>query len=265
LDDWEQAKLKGYEHTDLQRVLSHIIQPARSNRRVLNTMQEVLTEMSLATHLGFRTGNHGTLTSRTIMLAELSTLLASVPASASKAERRSAIVSENVLGKKTTSTRRSAAQRLGELYALDPSVPLFRLLQVFWKDDPASQPLLALLCASARDPLLRITASPVLQAHQGGIVAKKDFEEAISRQAGDRFNLSTLHKIVRNAASSWTQSGHLSGRRVKKKSTPHVTAANTAYALLSARLKVFWYNICPYPTLFIPSFLIGHPRMRFLW
>jgi len=34
---------------------------------------------------------------------------------------------------------------------------------------------------------------------------------------------------------------------------------------LSARLKVFWYNICPYPTLFIPSFLIGHPRMRFLW
>jgi hypothetical protein len=65
------------------------------------------------------------------MLAELTTLLASVPASASKAERRSAIVSENVLGKKTTSTRKSTAQRLSELYALDPSVPLFRLLQMF--------------------------------------------------------------------------------------------------------------------------------------
>jgi hypothetical protein len=166
------------------------------------------------------------------MLAELRTLLASVPASVSKAERRSAIVSENVLGKKTTSTRKSTAQRLSELYALDPSVPLFRLLQVFWKSDPASQPLLALLCASPRDPLLRITASPVLQARQGELVAKKHFEEAISRQVGDRFNSSTLQTMARNAASSWTKSGHLSGRRVKKKSTPHVTAANTAYALL---------------------------------
>jgi hypothetical protein len=71
------------------------------------------------------------------MLAELTTLLAYGPASASKAERRSAIVSENVLGKKTTSTRKSTAQRLCELYALEPSVPLFRLLHVFWKDDPA--------------------------------------------------------------------------------------------------------------------------------
>ena len=166
------------------------------------------------------------------MLAELTTLLASVPASASKAERRSAIVSENVLCKKTTSTRKSTAQRLCELYALDPSVPLFRLLQVFWKSDPASQPLLALLCASARDPLLQLTAGPVLQARQGDIVATKPLEEAVSHQARDRFTPSTLQTIARNAASSWTQSGHLSGRRVKKKSTPHVTAANTAYALL---------------------------------
>jgi hypothetical protein len=154
-----------------------------------------------------------------------------VPASASKAERQSAIVSENVLGKKTASTRKSTAQRLGELYALDPSVPLFRLLQVFWKNDPTSLPLLAVLCASARDPLLRITAGPVLHARQGDIVAKKHFEEAVSRQAGDLFKPSTLQTIARNAASSWTQSGHLSGRRVKKKSQPHVTAANTAYAL----------------------------------
>ena len=212
--------------------------------------------MRLATHMGFRTGARGTLTSRTIMLAELTTLLASVPASASKAERRSAIVSENVLGKKTTSTRKSTAQRLSELYALDLSVPLFRLLQVFWKDNPAGQPLLALLCASARDPLLRITAGPVLQARQGDMVAKKHFEEAVSRQARDRFTPSTLQTIARNAASSWTQSGHLSGRRVKKKSTPHVTAANTAYALLlgflcgargSLLFHTFWTDLLEAP------------------
>src|SRR5207237_8871264 len=98
-------------NTELQQCLNNIIQLTRSNRRVSNTVQEVLTEMSLVTHLGFRTGDRGTLTSRTIMLAELTTLLASVPAAASKAERRSAIACENVLGKKTTSTRKSPAHR----------------------------------------------------------------------------------------------------------------------------------------------------------
>ena len=36
------------------------------------------------------------------------------------------------------------------------------------------------------------------------------------------------------------------------------------HPVISARLKVFWYNICPYPTLCRPSPLIGPPRMRFL-
>src|SRR5262245_48307483 len=70
-----------------------------------NTESE-MTARRLATHLGFRTRARGTLTSRTIMLAELTTLLAFVPAAASKAEHRSAIIAENVLGKKTTSTRK---------------------------------------------------------------------------------------------------------------------------------------------------------------
>jgi hypothetical protein len=42
------------------------------------------------------------------------------------------------------------------------------------------------------------------------------------------------------------------------------TLLDRLLTMVSARLKVFWYNICPYPTLFRPSPLIGHPRMRFL-
>ena len=44
----------------------------------------------------------------------------------------------------------------------------------------------------------------------------------------------------------------------------HTWSASMSENELSARLKVFWYNICPYPTLCRPSPLIGPPRMRFL-
>src|SRR5262249_7185950 len=66
-----------------------------------------------------------------------------------------AIMDDNVLGKPTRSTRQRTAKHLIELYALDPSCTLFRLLRHFWAADPVSQPMLAFLVACARDPLLR--------------------------------------------------------------------------------------------------------------
>src|SRR5262249_32608166 len=88
----------------------------------------------------FRTGACGAHTSRTIMLAELRDLLDACPAGATRDEYRQAILAENVLRKKTLSTRRGTAQRLRELYALDPEVPLFRLLRFFWDRDPGGRP-----------------------------------------------------------------------------------------------------------------------------
>ena len=41
---------------------------------------------------------------------------------------------------------------------LGDQVTLFRLLRYFWEVDSPGRPLLAFLCASARDPLLRVTA-----------------------------------------------------------------------------------------------------------
>jgi hypothetical protein len=197
------------------------------------------SEADLPTVFGFRVGNRGTMTSRTIMLSDLTTLLAAGTASASKANRWSVIIDGNLLGKKTASTRKLTAQRLSELYALDPSVTLFRLLQFFWEIDPVGRPLLAMLCANARDPLLRMTAGPILQARQGDIVSKEQLEDVVSQEADSRFNKAILNKIARNAASSWTQSEHLSGRYVKRRSSPKVTAANTAYALVLGYLCGF--------------------------
>jgi len=189
----------------------------------------------LPTALGFRAGDRGTHTSRTIMFAELTTVLEIVPADAPLALYRQAIIVDNVTGKRTLSTRKLTAQRLSELYALDPSVPIFRLLRFFWDEDPESRPLLALLCACARDPLLRATVPAVLETPLGTSVEKEAIEQAISQAAPSRFNASILNKIARNARSSWTQSGHLRGHRLKIRSKPLCTPAAVAYALLLGR------------------------------
>src|SRR5688572_24162081 len=81
---------------------------------------------------GFRFGERGTHTSRTIMLQELTELVAAVSARADRTDYTSAIVDENILGKPTTATRRLTSQRLAELYGLDRRLALFRVLRRLW-------------------------------------------------------------------------------------------------------------------------------------
>lgn len=46
---------------------------------------------------GFRSGDRGTITTRTIMVPELSTILDLLPAAADKSERWAAIIEDNIL------------------------------------------------------------------------------------------------------------------------------------------------------------------------
>lgn len=181
---------------------------------------------------GFRFGDRGTHTSRTIMLAEIRLLLAAAPREADRATYNQLIVEGNVLGKRTTSTRALSRQRLGELYGLDPTLPLFRALREFWQRDPAGRPLLALLCALARDPLLRATVRPVAAMRPGQELYRPDMAEALQRAVGSRLNEAVLDKVVRNASSSWVQSGHLVGRVRKIRQAVHATPVVATYALL---------------------------------
>jgi hypothetical protein len=181
---------------------------------------------------GFRFGDRGTHTSRTIMLAEMTELLAVVPRDAHRGAYAAAIIEDNVLGKATTSTRRLTNQRLGELYALDPAVSVFRLFRRLWDVDERGRPLLALYCALARDPLLRATAKPIHAMPIGTELARQQMTDAIREAVGDRLNDEILDKVVRNASSSWTQSGHLQGRgrKIRRKVDP--TPTTITYALL---------------------------------
>lgn len=171
------------------------------------------------------------------MLSELAELLSALPASTERADYRARIVDDNLLGKATTATRRLTNQRLGELYGLEPRLPLFRAMRAAWAADELGRPLIALLCALARDPLLRATAPAVLALPQGAELVRATFLDSIREAVGPRLNEAVLDKVARNAASSWSQSGHLKGR-VRKLRTPVApTPGSLAVALWLGSLE----------------------------
>ena len=191
-------------------------------------------DIAAAERSGFRLGERGTHATRTMMLDELQHALAAVAPSATRKDYADAIIESNCLGKPTAATKRQTNQRLGELYCLDLSVSLFRVLRGLWDRDVSSRPLLALLCAVARDPLLASTADAVVQLEPGAEFLREPMRAGVRATAGDRLNDSTLDKVVRNAASSWTQSGHLEGRALKRRCRVTPTPASVVLALYLA-------------------------------
>lgn len=182
--------------------------------------------------LGFKFGDKGTHTSRTIMLTEVSMLFQQCPATAGRDEYAHALVEDNCLGKHTLSTRKLTLQRLSELYALDLDVTLFRLMRSLWDIDEKARPMLALLAALARDPMLRVTAPVVIAMAEGEEIARQRITEALRDSVEGRLNENILDKVVRNTASSWTQSGHLEGRSRKRRLKVRPTPASTTFALI---------------------------------
>lgn len=165
------------------------------------------------------------------MSGELAAVMASVPDSATRADYSAAIIDGNCLDKPTASTRRLTNQRLSELYGLDPAVPLFRVLRRLWSADENGRPLLALLVAIARDPLLAASAQPVMALKPGEEYRKDPVTESIRGAVQERLGQATLDKVVRNVSSSWAQSGHLEGRTFKRRVQVMPTIASTTMAL----------------------------------
>jgi hypothetical protein len=181
--------------------------------------------------LGFRSGSKGTHSSRTLMLLELEAVLSAAPGLADRAAYAAAIVDANCLGKPTISTRRLSNQRLGELYALDQRVPLFRVLRHLWSVDASAHALLAMLVCLARDPLFLTSAHSILSLSIGAETQRASLRDALRRIVGERMNEDTVDKVARNVSSSWTQTGHLSGRTFKFRQRVSAPATAVAFAL----------------------------------
>jgi hypothetical protein len=150
------------------------------------------------------------------MFSDLAAVLDACSAAARRTDYLAAIIEENCLGKSTAATRRSSRQRLAELYALDPLTPLFRVMRRLWDQDVTNRPLLALLAALARD---------------GEVLTRPPLIAALRESVGGRLNDGILDKVARNAASSWSQSGHLVGRTHKTRRSINAAPSAVAFAL----------------------------------
>jgi hypothetical protein len=186
--------------------------------------------------VGFRSGPRGTHSSRTIMLDELSLLSTNCHF---RGDVRKAILEDNILGKSTSSGRTLTLQRLKELYSFDPSNPIFSVFRGLYHRDPGALPQLALLMAIARDPLLRASARPIVGLAPDSELSRDLLRNAIGGVVGNRMNEAVLNKVARNAASSWTKTGHLVGRTLKRRARIRPSPTAFAFALWLAHKAGF--------------------------
>lgn len=182
----------------------------------------------------------GPSTSQTIMVASLGSLFELLPADAPPNAYRFAVLDDNALGKRTAGAREWAFRQLRRFYGLDPSLLLFRALRDLWPaDDPTGRSLLAMLCAMARDPVLRASAPVIVATDVGAVVTPEDFEKRVDTAFPGAYGASTRRATAQKLASSWHQSGHLIAdtrtRKMRTRVAP--SPASLAYALLLGHLQ----------------------------
>ncbi len=217
---------------------AHDLRPTRRmpTRRTSPKPPKTVEAKGYLAALGFRLADSGPHTSKTLMLQELETLLQALPVDAPAKAYRAAIVEENVLGKRTASTRKETASRLTALHGLDPTKPLFRVLRRLWDADASARPQLALLNGLARDPLLMATREQVLGMGQGQVLQRPEMVAAVKGFTHDRLSTKVLDAVARNTASSWTQTSHLKGKVKKVRQAVDAKPAALALAL--------WLGFC---------------------
>lgn len=182
-------------------------------------------------------GDFRTHASRTMMFSELELLLEAVPAEGSPEEYRRAVLEENALLKRIDSTRNKSLRHLRELYILDRRDIRFKALRTLWDYDAPSRPLMALLAAVTRDRLLRATSELVIETPAGTPVDAGMLSGVVAASFPDLLAPGILAKVGRNAASSWTQSGHLKGRSAKVRIGVKPSVGAVVYALFLGHLS----------------------------
>ncbi|MDA8048575.1 MAG: hypothetical protein M0002_00935 [Rhodospirillales bacterium] len=195
-------------------------------------------DTTLAATLGFRFAPGGVHLSKTMMLAELTATLSQLAEGDAVAVER-AVVAGNLLGKATGAGRRLALSHLNTLYGILAPRPVQTALLRLWPRNPLGRPLLALLCALAREPLLRTTASAVLPAAVGTALRWPDLAAVLAAEHPGRYSSKTLQALAQHCASSWTQSGHLKGRVNKRRRLAEPSPEAAAYGALLGAIAGF--------------------------
>jgi hypothetical protein len=199
-------------------------------------MPDSLRVPQAAVPFGFSTYMTGGHMARSMMLAELRLLFASVPTTADRADYRTSILDGNALGKPTFSSRKKSDKYLHQLYGLDPALALFRVLRRFAAEDPESLPLLALTCAFCRDPQLRASFDLIEVLKPGEVLPRARMEAHLEAAFPDRFSPIMLAGLATRVGVTWAASGHIKGTAKRTRTLPVPKPAVSTYAMLAGYL-----------------------------
>lgn len=188
-------------------------------------------------NFGFKTGVSGAHSARTMMLTDLTTLLNSTTSDETHNQLAGDVVEHNVLNKPTARARQLTVRHLTDLYALDPTVPIYRVFRSLWESEKEGHPILALMLALARDPILQHSERFILGLPLGKTITREDTEQELRCIYGERLSASSIRSYAQNINGTWTQAGYLKGRINKVRQRPQATPASLAYALFLAYLE----------------------------
>lgn len=156
---------------------------------------------------------------RTIMFAEMARIMNAD----SPDESFQKVMEENITNKRTKSNILQTNKELISLYSFDIQYPPFRVLRYFWNIvDEKQKPLLAFLFAYGRDYLLFESTDVVLTTPIGEKVLTSKLEENLEKYHPNHYSENTRRSIAQNIASSWKQSGYITGKvkNIRTKTSP---------------------------------------------
>ncbi len=165
------------------------------------------------------------------MFLEMRALISAMPLAVTTADFTNAIVEENVLEKPTLSSRKNSLRHLIELYGMDTSKALFRVLWELGHVDFDSLPQLCLVYAYARDPQLRHSFELIRTLRLDEILARAEMEEHLEKGFPGRFSPAMKKSMAQNVNTSWTFGGHLAGKVKKTRRLPEPRPVSAAYAM----------------------------------
>lgn len=186
---------------------------------------------------GFKFGKNGAHSSRTMMLAEITDLFYGRDINSTQEQYQEDIITYNVLNKPTDKARKLTYRHLIDLYGLSNNIPLFRVFRQLWESDESARPFLACQMALARDPLLRITETKILELSQSELLTREDMETVLAAEDPERFSPASLKSFAQNVNGTWTNAGFLSGRNKKYRSEPIIRPINVIFALFLGYLN----------------------------
>ena len=191
----------------------------------------------LSAQLGFsKAGANGCHSARSMMFQEMRLLVRAMPVDIAASDFKRAIIDDNILEKPTLSSRKKSFSHLRELYGLDHSKALFRALWQLGHADLDSLPQLCLVCAYARDPLLRQSYELIRTLRPGEPLERSAMEQHLERSFPNRFSPAMKKSMAQNVDTTWTYGGHLEGRAHKTRRLPDPRPVSAAYAMFAGYL-----------------------------